>query len=148
MILYTVAKQHIFWHSFLTFWLVSLHVFSSDRLWTDLLAGKIDWLIRLGPKLKCDVSAVKLKSDTSGNSLSILGTSFRISSQMSISFSCTDLYHFHSNLNHFQQTFEKRKQSTCAVWISDPKTLTFCWFEIFEGINVCKNGLNHESWCS
>ena len=56
--------------------------------WTDVLAGKIEWMMVLGSKSKCDVS--KLISGTSGNSVSMLTTSFRISSQISISFSCTD----------------------------------------------------------
>ena len=47
----------------------------------------------LGSKSKCSVSAGKLNSGTSGNSLSILSTSFRISSQMSISFSYTDCWY-------------------------------------------------------
>ena len=81
--------------------------------WT-VSPGEIDWLMVLGSKSKCDVSAGKLNSGTSGKSLSILSASFRISSHMSISFSCIivymDLCHFHSSLNHFQQTSETRNQ--------------------------------------
>ena len=36
-------------------------------VWTDVSAGKIDWLMGLGSKSKCDVSAGELNSDTSGN---------------------------------------------------------------------------------
>ena len=94
-------------------WLMGLGLTSG---WTDVLAGKIDWLMGLGQKSKCEVSSGKLNSGTSGNLLIILSTSFRISSQMSISFPTLivdmDLFHFHSSLNHFQQTSEKRKQST------------------------------------
>ena len=72
---------------------------------------KIDWLMGLGSKLKCDVSAGKLNSGTSGNLLSILPTSFRISSQVSRIVD-TDHCYFHSSLNHFQQTSKERKQFT------------------------------------
>ena len=46
----------------------------------------------LGSKSKCDVLAGKLNSETSGNLLSILWTFSRISSKISISFSCTDCW--------------------------------------------------------
>ena len=68
-------------------WLMGLRFRSGG---TDVSAGKIDWLMELASTSKCDVSTGRLSSGTSGNSLSILSTSFRISSQMTISFSCTD----------------------------------------------------------
>ena len=61
--------------------------------WTDLSTRKIDWFMGLQLKSKCDVSTWKLNSDTSGNSLSILSTSFRISSQMLLSFSSTNCWY-------------------------------------------------------
>ena len=71
-------------------WLMGLRLRSG---WTDVSTRKVDWLMGLGSKSKCDASAGILNSGTSGNSLSILSTSFRISSQMSISFSCTDYWY-------------------------------------------------------
>ena len=71
-------------------WWIRLGLRSS---WTDASAGKIDWLMGLESKSKCDVWAGKLNFGTSGNSLSILSTSFRNSSQMSISFSFTDCWY-------------------------------------------------------
>ena len=83
---------------------------------TDVSAVKIDWLMELGSKSKCDVSAGNLNSGKSENSSSILSTSFRITYRYQFHFLArilyTDLCHFHSSLNHFQQTSEKRKQST------------------------------------
>ena len=61
--------------------------------WTDMPARKLDWLMGLGSKSKCHVSAGKLSSGTSGNSVSILSTSCRISLQKSISFYCTDCWY-------------------------------------------------------
>ena len=61
--------------------------------WTDVSTGKIDCLMGLGSKSKCDLSAGKFNSGTTGNSLGIFSTSFRISSQMSFSFFCTDCLH-------------------------------------------------------
>ena len=71
-------------------WLMGLRFRSGG---TDVSAGKIDWLMGLASTSKCDVSTGRLSSGTSGNSLSILSTSFRISSQMTISFSCTDYWY-------------------------------------------------------
>ena len=83
--------------------------------WT-VSPGKIDWLMVLGSKSKCDVSAGKLNSGTSRKSLSILSASFRISSQMSISFSYMDCLYgslsFLFKSDHLQQTSEKRNQFT------------------------------------
>ena len=83
--------------------------------------------MELGLKSKCDVSAGNLNCGKSDNSLSILSTSFRITYRYQFHFPArivyTDLCHFHSSLNDFQQTSEKRKQSTWAVWI--PKHLPF-----------------------
>ena len=64
--------------------------------WTDVSTGKIDWLMGLGSKSKYDVSAGKLRCQ------------FHFPARIVD----TDLFHFHSSLNHFQQTSEKRKQST------------------------------------
>ena len=71
-------------------WLMGLGLRSR---YTHVSARKIDWLIGLESKSKYDVPAEKSgnqESGTSRNSWIILSTSFRISSQMSISFSCTD----------------------------------------------------------
>ena len=71
-------------------WLMGLRLRSG---WTDVSTRKVDWLMGLGSKSKCDASAGILNSGTSGNSLSILSTSFRIYSQMLISFSCTGCWY-------------------------------------------------------
>ena len=69
-------------------------------------ARKLDWLMGLGSKSKCHVSAGKLSSGTSGNSLSInistyqhlvefpYGSQFHFTARIA----ATDLFHFHSSL--------------------------------------------------
>ena len=52
-------------------WLMGLGL---RRGWTNVSSGKIDWLIGLGSKSKCDMSAGKLNPGISGNSLTILST--------------------------------------------------------------------------
>ena len=76
-------------------------------------AGKIDWLMGLESKSKCDVSARKLNSGTSGNSLIILSTEFphRCQFHFPAQILDTDLFHFHSSLNHFQQISKKENNS-------------------------------------
>ena len=82
------------------YWLMGLGLRSG---WTYVSAGKTYWLMGLKSKSRCDVSAGKLNSGKSRNSISIFSTAFRISSQMRIAFSC---------INHFQHTSEKINQST------------------------------------
>ena len=92
-------------------WLMGLGLRSG---WTAVTAGKIDSLMGLGSKSKCAVSSGKLNYGTSGNSLSIYQHLLEFPHRCQFHFPArivdTDL--FHSSLNHFQQTPEKRKQST------------------------------------